>query len=724
MRQSTLLLIVAVAAYVVCTAIYSTVIPPFEGFDAQAHFAAIQYYRSERMLPVLTPELVQHSYELIPHPPLYYVLAAAAGAGWPLEQATEVAQQSVNAYFDKSLAARQSITLPNVAWQALAPAGAARFVTWSGGLLLLLCTWWLARRLVPTAPTFALAAALVAALNPQFLFTAVTISNDAWAAGTAALALAVGVEVMMRNGAPRAWLWVGVAFGIASLTKYSTLTVALPLGILWLLYAQGQGWRRALQALAWAAGGFMVVAGWWFVRNWLLYSEIIPFGRVAEVLPTGNRPVPYTWQRTLEHVPWLIASFWGVFVAVIAPPLYLDVTRWFMLGGFVGLAVAAVRLRRRWPLEQVILYAVFLPWLGVVALSVLYWTRTIEFGEQGRLAHIGASAFGVLMVAGWQGWLPARGQRGLHWLLAGGMVALALGLVPFLRAEFGLPPAVREPVTPDRPLDVRFAGGMRLLGLDLPGGAALAAGEPLSLTLYFTSDAPIVEDYTLFLHVADANDRLLYQFDGVPAAGRHPTRQWIAGQVFADTHTIAVAEIAQDGLATLSAGFYPIDDPQARTTVYDSSGQPLGDRLVLASLRLHGSEAAPAALPAARPAAPLAAWENGIALAAVQVVDDDQGVPAQVSLAWQAQATIQQDYTVFVQVLDAENNMLAQVDSQPQGGAYPTSTWRAGDVITDTLAWAGDAAGWQRIIIGLYGADGTRLRLAGGEDFHVLARNE
>jgi hypothetical protein len=278
------------------------------------------------------------------------------------------------------------------------------------------------------------------------------------------------------------------------------------------------------------------------------------------------------------------------------------------------------------------------------------------------------------MVGGWQGWFPRRWQRSVHWLLAGGMFALALGLVPIQQGAFGLPPAVRLPVTPDRPLDVRFAGGMRLLGMDLPQGAALQAGEPLPLTLYFTSDAPIAEDYTLFLHVADAGDRLLYQFDGVPAAGRHPTRQWIGGQVFADTHMVVVEEIAQNGLATLSAGFYPIDDPQARATVYDSSGQALGDRLVLAPLRLHSRAAAPAA----PPAAPLAIWENGIALAVAQVTYDAKGTPSQVSLTWQPQATIQQDYTVFAQVLDGENNVLAQVDSRPQGGAYPTSTWRAG----------------------------------------------
>jgi hypothetical protein len=44
-------------------------------------------------------------------------------------------------------------------------------------------------------------------------------------------------------------------------------------------------------------------------------------------------------------------------------------------------------------------------------------------------------------------------------------------------------------------------------------------------------------------------------------------------------------------------------------------------------------------------------------------------------------------------------------------------------VITDTLAWQGDASGWSRIIIGLYGADGGRAKLPSGEDFQEIARN-
>jgi hypothetical protein len=293
-----------------------------------------------------------------------------------------------------------------------------------------------------------------------------------------------------------------------------------------------------------------------------------------------------------------------------------------------------------------------------------------------------------------------------------------LALVPFLQSSFGLPHTASQPLTPDRPVAASFTGGMQLLGVDMPAGAALEPRKPLPLTLYFTTGTPIPDDYTLFLHVADAEDRLLYQFDGVPLQGRHPTRQWVPGQVFADTHTIVVDDIGQDGLATLSMGFYPIADRSTRVEVYDADGQAIGDRLVLAQLRLHkqGSH------PKVAGSGPAGTWQNGIVLDKAELAMDAQGVPTGVALTWAPTATIQSDYTVFVQVLDADNRILAQVDSQPQGASYPTSTWRAGDVITDTLAWQGDATNWNQIIVGLYGADGVRLPLQGGGDYLEVGR--
>jgi hypothetical protein len=52
-------------------------------------------------------------------------------------------------------------------------------------------------------------------------------------------------------------------------------------------------------------------------------------------------------------------------------------------------------------------------------------------------------------------------------------------------------------------------------------------------------------------------------------------------------------------------------------------------------------------------------------------------------LYWQAQATMDEDYTVFVHLLDEGGDLRAQQDCQPQRGDYPTSLWRQGEVIWD-----------------------------------------
>ncbi|MBK8045675.1 MAG: glycosyltransferase family 39 protein [Anaerolineales bacterium] len=707
--NSTRLIWAMVALYLSLAGVFASVTPIFEGFDAQAHYAAINYYRATPAIPALTAETSRTSYELVTQPPLYYVLSALAATGWPVASADAVAKASINPYYDKSLSLRQSIILPQVDIVNLVPAWIARLVSLLGGLITLLCTWWLARSLVPERPSFAFAAAVIAALNPQFLFTSVTISNDAWAAATASLALAVAVDVYMKQRRPAAWFWVGAAVGLTGFAKYSALLIAVPVALVWLLAWRRMGWRRALAAAGYGLLGGGLVLGWWLIRNWMHYGELVPLGTMSQAIPALSRATPFTWARTFEFAPWLVASFWGVFVAIIAPPLYLDLTRWFMVLGIVGLGFGLVR-RRRQTQGQWVIYLVLAPWLGLVALSILHWTRTVSYGEQGRLGHVGAAAFGVAMAAGWEAFAPARMKSWVHWGLVVAMTGAALWMATVLQGVHGLPAAVAQPFTPDRPLDVRFNGGMRLLGVDFPDGAAVAAGAAMPITLYFTTDQPITEDYTLFIHLASADDALDYQFDGIPVAGRHPTRQWLPGQVFADRHLIAPAAVLTDTLDTLSMGFYPIAERNQRVPVYSPTGELLGDRIELGAVRLQTQ--APQASDTG--AAPLLQWENGIALLEARPVLGASGAPASILLRWTADRPIQRDYTVSVQVLDGEDTMLAQVDRQPLAGAHPTSTWRAGDVINDTVLW-GATPGlehWARILVTLYGADGQRLATA------------
>jgi hypothetical protein len=55
-----------------------------------------------------------------------------------------------------------------------------------------------------------------------------------------------------------------------------------------------------------------------------------------------------------------------------------------------------------------------------------------------------------------------------------------------------------------------------------------------------------------------------------------------------------------------------------------------------------------------------------------------------VTLYWQSLAEINQDYAVFVHLLDENDLILAQRNTFPGLGSFPTTLWQVGDAIADT----------------------------------------
>lgn len=101
------------------------------------------------------------------------------------------------------------------------------------------------------------------------------------------------------------------------------------------------------------------------------------------------------------------------------------------------------------------------------------------------------------------------------------------------------------------------------------------------------------------------------------------------------------------------------------------------------------------------------------------------GVEHQVTIAWRAEKPHLPDYTVFVQLLDAETNeRLAGVDTPPQNGKWPTSRWVKNEVVVDVYGVATPPemrSESYRVIVGLYLPEtGQRLILANGQDHWTL----
>ncbi len=77
----------------------------------------------------------------------------------------------------------------------------------------------------------------------------------------------------------------------------------------------------------------------------------------------------------------------------------------------------------------------------------------------------------------------------------------------------------------------------------------------------------------------------------------------------------------------------------------------------------------------------------------------------EVTLYWRADKPVREDYTVFVQLLDAEGRLVTQHDGQPLQGYLPTGDWSPGDVIPDwhRLPLPSDLPpGFYQLVAGMY----------------------
>jgi hypothetical protein len=89
-------------------------------------------------------------------------------------------------------------------------------------------------------------------------------------------------------------------------------------------------------------------------------------------------------------------------------------------------------------------------------------------------------------------------------------------------------------------------------------------------------------------------------------------------------------------------------------------------------------------------------------------------------LIWQAGASAppDRDYTVFVQFLNGQGELIGQSDAPPAGGVRPTTGWRAGEFIVDRHVVRLNSASLpepMQIIAGLYDREGRVLLTDGGD---------
>jgi hypothetical protein len=267
-----------------------------------------------------------------------------------------------------------------------------------------------------------------------------------------------------------------------------------------------------------------------------------------------------------------------------------------------------------------------------------------------------------------------------------------------------------------------FGTTLRLNGYDL-AQTTFHPGETIALTTTIESVRPPSATVYWRVELVDRNGNAVSKVAGDPFANRYPLQRWPPGMTARDVWTLPLDRSLAPGLYDLRMGLYRRSGGQeieARLTD-PATGQMTRGRESLPSARL-----AKIKIPVAEPspeemrAATALQTRVGdkILLSKYNLVYDATARAVHLVLYWECLTRPADDYTVFVHVLDSSGQVIAQVDSPPRDGNYPTSIWEPGEMVKDeyTLALPSNAAPPFSLEIGMYKYPSLERLPVGGDD--------
>lgn len=274
----------------------------------------------------------------------------------------------------------------------------------------------------------------------------------------------------------------------------------------------------------------------------------------------------------------------------------------------------------------------------------------------------------------------------------------------------------RAALVPPEPLSIRAGDELELLGYQLgePGANGRPEARPgakLPLNLYWRVLKRTGADYSFFSHLLDYRSKMWGQGD----TNQYWSSDWHPGDLVVGRYDIAVQPTAPAGKFTVEVGIF---DRKTGGRLSMSNGS---DILPLGAVKVSQLTQPPiigAGLPLEL------SFGDSIGLLDYKL-EGAVGLPASAKagdsltfvLYWKSLSRVSVNYTAFIHLVDPSGRLVAQADSEPQAGAFPTSYWEPGEVVADRLQLAlGDVRpGLHTVHIGLYQlATGQRLAVSAG----------
>ena len=240
------------------------------------------------------------------------------------------------------------------------------------------------------------------------------------------------------------------------------------------------------------------------------------------------------------------------------------------------------------------------------------------------------------------------------------------------------------------PQAANFAGQLLLTATDFgvraaadPEQRTLPSGGEAWVVLRWRSLAEPTTDYSVALYLLDQRERVVGQVDKLLLGNNmRGTSHWTPGQEEIDYYVLPNLPATPPGDYHLQVVVY---DPSTmnRLALQDDGGNVLGYEHTVGTVQI----IEPASPPAVQPMHTVddGALAPGLSLLGFDLPrgEVNPGDTVEIALYWKAVRDVALDYVVLMELRDAQGSTLAQEESRPAYGTYPTTLWNKGMVVRD-----------------------------------------
>lgn len=550
---------------------YSIAVPPWEVPDETAHFRYVVHLLTTRTLPNQLSDYFGEAHQ----PPLYYLLSALFFLPADLTDASGAWIQNPN-FMQRPGHPENQISGIHTSSETFPYQGHALALHLGRGFSVLLFTLTiglvirLAWEIFPGRPCLAIVAASLVAFNPQFLLIGSAVNNDGMLVAMATGGWLWTVRAVKQPRRWQSWFILGVWASVALMVKVLGFAIGFMAGIALLVSSvQQRSAKLFIRGSLIMGPTAVILTGWWFMRNQLLFGDILGWRVYKESWLANSRLSPLLWADLVDFFTLQFRSFWGVFgwMGIEAPFWYYTAFLILCISALLGLARLLIARRvselNNFQKTALALLALAIIFQELIMLWIIQDCNRSCY--QGRYLFPVIGPIALFLAMGLSQIVPIRVRPKAGMGLSGTMAILALAVPLWLiMPAYSLEPLPKWTLWFVPNLVAQSFGQIFALK-----GYAWEIGsdsDTVQLQLYWQALQRTDFDYTVFVHLMNGAGERVSQSDQIPGAERNfPPTHWQPGDILLDTHILS---LPADGT---------VDGFQFQIGVYDAQ---TGDRLI------------------------------------------------------------------------------------------------------------------------------------------------